>query len=283
MPRISVVINTFNEEKNLPFALRSVCQWVDEIVVVDMYSTDRTVEIAKQFGANVHLHAGPGFRYPPREYAVQQASEPWVLMLDADELIPVSLSKTLRDIAQEDQIDVAVIPRLNYLLGKPMAHSGWGPTQDMQFRFFRKDSIVACSTAHRDFVPKPGARTRKIAYDGRNAIVHFNYVDSTDFVERLNRYTTVEALQAMERGERPTRSRAVAHALLEFANRFIRKKGFKDGWRGFYLCLFMVFYRIAVYAKMSEFQNAGGAEGIRSSYRAEAERLLSSYDRVTST
>ena len=95
---ISVVINTLNEAQSLSYALSSVRQWADEIIVVDMYSTDRTVEIARQFGAKVFLHTGPGFNYAPREYAVGQASSPWVFVLDADEMVPVSLSRTLRRI-----------------------------------------------------------------------------------------------------------------------------------------------------------------------------------------
>src|ERR1700692_4417067 len=98
--QISVVINTLNEERDLPYALRSVQPWADEIVVVDMYSSDRTVEVAKQFGARVVLDKGPGFNMPPRESAIQQATKPWIFVLDADELVPYSLSKALRRIAE---------------------------------------------------------------------------------------------------------------------------------------------------------------------------------------
>ena len=275
--RISVVINTLNEERNLPFALRSVCRWASEIIVIDMCSTDRTVEIAKQFGAKVHLHEGPGFSYPPREYAIRQANEPWILVLDADEIIPVCLSERLKDLAQENQADVVLIPRLNYLIGKPMWHTGWGPAQDMQVRFFKKDMILASSTAHRDFAPKAGAKTVNIPFDGQNAIVHFNYLDLVDFIDRLNRYTSIEARQAIDRGERPNWFRAILHGTLEFGKRYLWRQGYKDGWRGFYLSLFMVFYRIATHAKMAELRSTSDRQAISSAYQTEAERLVSSY------
>lgn len=276
--RISVVINTFNEEQNLPFALRSVNTWADEIVVVDMHSDDRTVEIARQFGAKVYLHAGPGFNYAPREYAIAQASEAWIFVLDADELVPVALSKSLREIASSDAADLVMVPRLNYLLGVPIRHTRWGPNQDMQLRFFKKGMVLASSIAHRDFRPKAGAKVLRIAFDGQNAIVHFNYLDSADFIERLNRYTSIEAQQALERGERSNRIKAIVHSTLEFGNRFVRGQGYRDGWRGFYLSLFMVFYRITVYAKLMEYQATGGRKVIDSGYRKEAEQVLRSYE-----
>ncbi|PYU89881.1 MAG: glycosyltransferase family 2 protein, partial [Acidobacteria bacterium] len=114
-PRISVVVNTLNEEKNLPYALRSVRSWVDEIVVVDMHSQDRTVEIAREYGAKVYSHEPMGFVEPARAFAVAQAGGDWILILDADEVVPLLLSRRLREIARRDEADVVTLPRLNYL------------------------------------------------------------------------------------------------------------------------------------------------------------------------
>lgn len=275
--RISVVINTLNEERNLPYALRSVKSWADEIVVVDMYSTDRTVEIAKKFGAQVFLHHGPGFDYPPREYAVKQANKPWILVLDADELVPPSLSRLLRGIAEKNGADVVLIPRLNYLLGRPMHYTSWGPDQDSQARFFKKDKIAASSIAHRDFTPAEGARILRINFDGTNALVHFNYLDSSQFIERLNRYTSVEASQAYARGYRSTPLNAIMRAVKEFLSRYIKGKGYLDGWRGFYLSTFMSFYRLAIAAKLKELEVLGARDSIAEFYNTQAESILRDY------
>jgi glycosyltransferase involved in cell wall biosynthesis len=276
-PRISVVINTLNEEKNLPFALRSVQPWVDEIVVVDMYSTDRTVEIARQFGAQVHLHRGPGFNYAARAYAVTQGSSEWILMLDADELIPVALSRDLRRIADSGEVDVVLLPRTNYLLGAVVRNTGWGATQDHQMRFFRKGFVVGTSLAHQDFKRVDGARISVLPYRGDNAIVHFNYFDTEQFIEKLNRYTSIEAKQAFEGGFRTKPVRALLRGIMEFRDRYITARGFRDGWRGFYLSLFMCFYRIVMRAKLQELTVLGPREVIESRYRQEAEGILKAY------
>jgi glycosyltransferase involved in cell wall biosynthesis len=280
-PRISVVINTLNEEKNLPYALRSVRTWADEIIVVDMHSEDRTVEIAREYGAKVFFFERMGFSEPARAFAVSQATGDWVFLLDADEMIPQPLSEKLMQIAVEDTVDVVIISRLNYLLGGPLWHTGWGPHQDRHPRFFKKDKIDLNPRIHGFIHPAQGARVLTLQYQGKMAFHHFNYVDCAQFLEKLNRYTSIEAQQAFERGERSTPVKAILHALLEFANRFIRKQGFRDGWRGFYLSGFMAMYRWATYAKLQELHSTGGKSKIIEKYHRVAEELVASYERVS--
>lgn len=278
-PSISVVINTLNEERNLPYALRSVQSWADEIVVVDMMSTDGTTEIARQFGAKVYLHDGPGFNYAPREFAMAQASGDWIFVLDADELAPRALSKTLKRLAESSEADVVLLPRRNYLLGAALSYTGWGPQQDSQPRFFRKGRICASSIAHQDFVPAPGTKVLRLPFEGNNAIVHFNYLDTAQFIEKLNRYTSIEAQQAMDRGRNGVAPfGAILRSAKEFVDRYFVLDGWRDGWRGLYLAFFMAFYRLATYAKLHELTNVGGREVVEGNYRAEAERILSEYD-----
>jgi glycosyltransferase involved in cell wall biosynthesis len=277
---ISVVINTLNEEKNLPSALRSVQPWADEIIVVDMQSEDRTVEIARSFGARVCLHPGPGFEYAPRAFALKQANSEWVMVLDADELIPVALSRDLKRLADSGEADVVLIPRINYLLGAPLRYSGWGPAQDHQMRFFRNGCVVGSSMAHGDFTAVEGARIKVLPFSGDNAIIHFNYVDSFHFIEKLNRYTSIEAKQAFERGEQITPLRAAVTGLREFLSRYLRAQGFRDGWRGFYLSVFMLFYRIAALAKLQELRTVGPRDAVEARYRQEAEKILEPYGKL---
>src|SRR5450759_4249900 len=106
---ISVVINTLNEEANIAYALRSVRTWVDEIVVVDMHSDDRTREVAETYGARVYLHDRVGYVEPARRFALAKATGDWILILDADELIPPRLARRLSDIAAAGQADVVSI------------------------------------------------------------------------------------------------------------------------------------------------------------------------------
>jgi glycosyltransferase involved in cell wall biosynthesis len=277
-PRISAVINTLNEEKDLPFALRSVQSWVDEIVVVDMYSDDRTVDIAREFGAKVFFHERTGFVEPTRPFAVAKATGDWILVLDADELVPFPLSQRLLAIAQGDKADLVRIPWLNYLLGAPLMHTGWGPTQDAHVRFFKHGFLHTGSQIHSPLLPGSGGRVLVIPYEPACAILHFNYLDSADFLERLNRYTSIEAKQAFERGKRMTPLGAFARAAKGFWSHYIGAAGFRDGWRGFYLSLFMSFYRIVTAAKLQELTVLGQRERIESWYRQEAEEILRAYD-----
>ncbi|HTV53422.1 MAG TPA: glycosyltransferase family 2 protein [Terriglobia bacterium] len=276
-PRISAVINTFNEERNLPYALRSVKQWVEEIVVVDMHSQDRTVEIARQFGAKVCLHEGPGFDYAPREFAIAQASGEWTFVLDADELAPIGLSRELRSIAEQDKTDVVLIPRRNYASGAALKHGGFGPEEDYQARFFRPDKILASSVAHRDFLPAAGSRVLRLPYKPGQAIEHFAFPDYSSWFERMNRYTTIEARQSLARGKRTGAFRALSKSLRTFLRLYIRRRGYRDGWRGFYFSLGSAFYVLVVHAKLTELLLAGPRERTIASYQAEAERILGEY------
>ncbi len=279
-PRISVVINTLNEEKNLPYALRSVQPWADEIVVVDMHSKDRTVEMARQFGAKVCLHPGPGFEFPPREFAVAQASGEWVLVLDADEMVPIGLSRELRSIARSGNVDVVPLPRVNYFLGAPMKYSGWGPDQDFQYRFFKKNSIQCSSLAHRDFAPATGARVSTLPYRGNNALVHFAYPDAAQWVEKMNRYTSIEAQQRFDRREHASSFKALIHTMGMFLWMYIRGQGYRDGWRGFYVSALSAFYRLVTLAKLQGLERIGARARVEEIYRHDAERLLDEYGKA---
>src|SRR5258707_246669 len=127
---VPLFIHTLNEERNIASALRSVVSWVDEIIVVDMYSDDSTVEIARAFGAKIFLHEKTGFVEPARNFAQEKATGDWIIALDADEIIPPELSRELMKIAEDNRADICYVPRLNYFGGFPLLHSGWGPEQD---------------------------------------------------------------------------------------------------------------------------------------------------------
>lgn len=109
------------------------------------------------------------------------------------------------------------------------------------------------------------------------AVVHFNYLDVHHFLDKLNRYTDIEA--AREQGNRRSISslRASSRAMREFARRYLRFQGYRDGWRGFYLSALMATYKLAVAAKVREQQVNGNRGDVEASYEAEAERVLAAY------
>ena len=174
-------------------------------------------------------------------------------------------------------MDVVIISRLNYLLGGPLWHTGWGPHQDKHPRFFRKDKIDLNPVIHSYIRPAQGARVLNLPYQGRMAFHHFNYIDCAHFLEKLNRYTTIEAQQAFERGEHISMAKAVHHAATEFKDRYFRARGYRDGWRGFYLSGFMAMYRWATCAKLQELHSTGGKNKIIEKYQRTAEELIASH------
>ncbi|MCL5073580.1 MAG: glycosyltransferase family 2 protein [Actinobacteria bacterium] len=278
-PFISVVINTFNEENNLLYTLLSVKSWVDEIVVVDMYSDDKTVEIALKNGAKVFFHERAGFVEPARSYSIAQSHGEWVLILDADELVSQPLSLKLLEIARNDTADVVTIPRLNYFIGEPLMHTGWGPEQDKHARFFKRGFMQNSERIHDAMKPLQEARISNLSYETGYAIVHFNYFNITHFIEKLNRYTTIESVQAFNRGERTNSFKSIILSIKEFLSRYIKRGGYRDGWRGFYLALIMVFYKISVSAKLKELEAVGDRNIIELLYRKEAQLIIDEYNK----
>ena len=276
--RISAVINTLNEEKNLGFALRSIRSWVDEIIVVDMYSNDRTVEIAREFKAEVYFHKPAGYADPARAFALSKATGDWILILDADEIVPEPLSRRLIEFARDgSSADVVKIPRLNYMLGAPMGFTGWGPHQDKQLRFFRRGIVDANETIHNYLNPASHSRILELPFESGLCLVHFPYSDTFSILEKLNRYTTIEARQALGRGEKGGPARALFNALKEFITRYLKAGGYRDGWRGLHLSIIMGVYRLLTYLKLEELREIGEAESVVTGYGRTAERTVSAY------
>ncbi len=271
---ISVIINTLNAEAWLDYALRSVEPWAGEIVVVDMHSEDRTQEIARAHGARVLMHERTGYVEPARAFAVAQATHEWVLILDADEMVPEPLSRRLLEIAASGEADAVSLPHLNYILGAPLIHTGWGPDQDRHWRFFRRGSVELPDRIHGAMLPRPGVRTLRLPAAADLAIIHFNYINVEDFMSRLNRYTSIEASGASGRGGA---TGAVPASAREFLARWIRHGGWRDGWRGFYLTLMMMCYRVVAAAKRRELEAGNSRPIVEQRYRDVAERVVTGY------
>lgn len=272
---ISVVINTLNEEENIAFALRSALPWASEIVVVDQESDDRTVSVAESFGVTVVSHPRTDSVVEVRRFAVEQAANDWVFILDADEMVSSALAESLKRIVAAGEADAVWVPRANYLLGRKMSGTGWGPAQDLQLRLFKKAAVQFPGRVHHDFEPSPGARTSRLSVES-GEIIHFNYVSVDDFLDRLNRYTTSEA--KVRKGPPVSRAHALYRGWKAFRGRYLRSGGKKDGWQGFYLSVLMAFYSFAIDAKHRERAENGTSEDVRRSYAKAAEQILAEYE-----
>jgi glycosyltransferase involved in cell wall biosynthesis len=249
MPKISAVINTYNEEHNLRCCLETV-KWCDEIIVVDMESEDRTVEIAKEYTDKIYSYAKATVVEYARKFAVEQAIGDWVFIVDADEMVPKKLSRSLIAIAEKNEADIVDVPFKHYIMGDWVRHSGWGYTPLP--RFFRPGKVIFTDTIHNCMHKATDARIIQLEPQDENCLFHFNYIDSAHFIEKLNRYTGIEACQLYEQKVVFSYFRIIKVASLEFYFRFFKGKGYRDGVRGFSLCCMMVFYRVLSYIKLWE-------------------------------
>lgn len=256
MRKISVVINTFNEEENLPKALVSVRSLADEIVVVDMKSDDKTQEIAKKAGAKVYDHKRTGYVEPARNFALRQAQGELILILDADEILPEKLAKKLKEIAKEPEADYYRIPRKNIIFGKWIKHSRWWP--DYNIRFFKKGYVSWSEVIHS--VPETKGRGLDLEANEENAIIHFNYYSINQFVERLNRYTEEHSKLKIKGGYKFDWSDLIKKPADEFLSRYFQGEGYKDGLHGLTLAGLQAFSEFVMYLKVWERENFGETE-----------------------
>lgn len=248
--RVSAVINTYNEEKNLARCLESVCQLVDEIVVVDMHSADKTVEIAKKYGAKIFLHEYTRFVEPARNFALQQARGDWILLIDADEELTPTLGDRLREVIEIDRADFVEIPRKNIIFGKWIEHSRWWP--DYLVRFFRKGKVKFSDKIHTP--PSTEGEAIKLDPEEKNAIVHYNFQTISQFIERLNRYTDIQSEGLCESGYRFKIEDLILKPSNEFFSRFFAGEGYKDKLHGLILSVLQGFSEFVVYLKVWEKQ-----------------------------
>ncbi|MDQ3491868.1 MAG: glycosyltransferase family 2 protein [Chloroflexota bacterium] len=251
--RIAGVVNTLNESHNIRYALGTL-GWCDDLVVVDQHSSDGTPDIARAMGARVFQHERTGgIGDAARAFAVEQADADWVLILDADEMIPPALARYLREqVSKGDPADVFLLPRANIIMGRMMRHGTNWPSR--RARFFRPGAVQISGRIHHGLKPLPGVRVLQTPARIELAIWHFSYADVQTVVDKVNRYTTIEANQSLERGEPAPRSarRFLASGARWFWTSYVRDRGYRDGTAGLILAVSRAYYRFLRAAKMWE-------------------------------
>ncbi len=240
-PAITVIIHTLNEEKNIRNCLECL-KWADEIIIIDMFSDDKTVEIAQEYTNKIFSYERMRYADPARQFGLQQASNEWVLVVDADELVPIQLRNCLLKIARENQYDAVSIPRRNYFFGYCMQETGWGALEDKQMRFFKQQYMTYTNQIHCFVQLSPLAKVLHIS-DPECSFIHFNYIDVEHFIEKLNRYTTIEAENKWDKSDKFSKIKVFKRIYREFWHRFVKRKGYKDGFQGIMLAILMSMYR----------------------------------------
>lgn len=246
MTKLSVTIITRNEEHNLPRALESV-RWADEVIVLDSHSTDRTADIACQFGAKVFQCEWPGFG-AAKQAAANYATNDWVLSLDADEAVTPELAQEMQNaITNSDGAVGFYIPRRTNFLGRWIKHCGWYP--DYVLRLFRKpfgrfdEAIVH----------------ERVLLDGptgclHGELLHYSYPNLELYFSKMNRYTSLGAEEAFQQGKRAGMFDLAARPCVTFIKHYVSKRGFLDGTEGFLLSALSAMAVMTKYAKLRQLQ-----------------------------
>ena len=259
MRRLSVTIIAWNEEERLRACLDSV-SWADEIVVVDAESTDKTVQLAREFTDRVWVRPWPGFALQ-KNFALDQVTGEWILSLDADERVTPELGRRVNAILRDDgPADGYLIPRRNLFWGAWVRHGGLYP--DHQLRLFRRGAGRFVDDAVHESVRLTG-RVEMLA----EPLLHQSYRDLEDFVRRSNRYSTLAARDWLRRGRRVGVPDLIMKPLGRFLSMYIVQKGFLDGWRGLVLA---VLYAEYVFLRMAKAWEARRAPGPASEGAVEA-------------
>lgn len=247
---ISAVVHTYNEEKNIERCLSSLA-FVGEIVIIDMGSTDATCDIGKNFKAKIFNHPYTGFVEPARNFGISKASGDWILIIDADEEIPATLSHYLLQQSKTAEFDYIRIARRNIIFGKWIKHAGWWP--DYQIRFFKKGQVFWNDKIHG--VPFTKGDGQELPATADLSITHYNYQTIEQYIGRLNRYTNISAKELFLANKKFSFSDALEASSKEFINRYFVWEGYKDGVHGLALALLQAFSETATYLKLWELEN----------------------------
>jgi glycosyltransferase involved in cell wall biosynthesis len=252
MEKVSVTIITKNEALNIRQCLEGV-RWADEIIVVDNGSGDDTREICQSFGARVFAEDWKGFARQ-KNSAIEKTRNEWVLSLDADERIPPELRREIETILKgTPSCEGYRIARRNFFLGRWIRRCGWYP--DYNLRLFRKNKGRFEERAVHEKVIVEGR-----VGDLKNPMEHHTYRSLSDFMERLERYSSLAA-QEMQKEGRVFRLRDILlRPPVTFLQMYFLRAGFLEGYYGFLLSVLYSFYTLLKYSRLREIQEKGHSE-----------------------
>ncbi|MFA5828020.1 MAG: glycosyltransferase family 2 protein [Candidatus Shapirobacteria bacterium] len=251
-PLISAVINIKNEADSLKKCLKSIKNFADEIIVIDMYSTDNGKLIAESFGAKVIQYRPVKVVEIARNFALSKASGKWIILLDPDEYLNKTLKRELTRITQRQDVDFVRIPRKNIIFGKWIRHSNSWP--DYLIRFFKKGSVTWKKEIHSQ--PETKGNGINLLDSEKLAIRHNNYKTVSQFVFRAMRYSGVQADELKENGYKVKIGDFILKPIQEFNSRFFSAEGYKDGVHGLIFSILQGFAISLIYIRLWEKQGS---------------------------
>jgi len=270
--RVTGAVLARNEEANIEFCLRSLYAWCDELIVVDMGSTDRTREIASRYTDKILDHEPIVDFDLARQLGLDHATSDWFLSIDADEVVTPQLADWIRTFVDSDPpYEAALIPRANVFLGRWLRSTPWWPGKP---RLFRRQWLTITADLHHSLVAKNGARVARLPKSPDISLWHFTRLSLEDIATKTNRYTTIEAMNALRAGRGdPSKRELFWRSFRELAV-YGAKRGYRDGVAGLAYVVDRAYYRFLLQVKRWDLPRAATRQARYDQWR---ERILSGF------
>ena len=244
--KISAIVPTYNEESNIEDCLKSL-DWVDELIVVDSFSKDKTVSIARKYTDKVIQHKYY-YSAAQKNWIIPRVSHQWIIIVDADERVSSELRDEILKLLEKTPDKKAYwIYRTNFFMGKEIKHCGW--QNDKVIRFFTKEYRYEDAKVHAEIKVRkkePGTLSGKL--------IHHSYRNFRDYLIKLRRYSKWGAEKSFARGKRANFFNILFAPLGMFFKRYVFNAGFLDGVHGFVLSLLAAVSTSLKYIKLWELQ-----------------------------
>jgi len=244
--RLSVVIISFNEERDIERCLRSVAPVADEIVVVDSYSSDRTEEICRRHNVRFIQHPFEG-HIEQKNWAITQATHPHVLSLDADESLDETLAAAILAVKANWVGDGYTMNRLTNYCGKWIRHCGWYPDRKLRLWDSRRGKWTGINP-HDCYMLQPGS----IVHHLRGDIRHYSYYSISEHIDQTNYFTDLSAHAYLEKGKKGHLIKILFNPLVSFFRSYFLKLGMLDGYYGFVISMLAGQSTFLKYAKLRQ-------------------------------
>lgn len=245
MQNLSIIILTKNEQKNIEAAVLNSKQCTDKVIVVDSGSTDETVILAEQAGAEVLFRAWDNDFAAQRNFALDKIETEWVLYLDADERLNTQLIASIKEAVESAKLNKQyTIKRYSHAFGQQFRHGVLRP--DRVARLFPSKAVSWEGKVHE----RPVCTLKKGELPGH--IEHYTYESWQQYFQKFNQYTSLWAEGACKNGKKSSMAGAFAHAAYAFIQMTFFKAGFLDGWLGLVLCCNHFSYTLTKYVKLKE-------------------------------
>jgi glycosyltransferase involved in cell wall biosynthesis len=242
---ISAAVITLNEEDRLPACLASARIFAQDIVVVDSGSTDKTLEIAQEYGARIFKKDWHGFG-AQKQFAIEQCQGQWIIILDADERVPPETAAEITQICQAPAASEAYsISRKNYFMGRWLKHAGWWP--DRTIRLFRK----GCGRMPEQQVHESLEIKGRVEYL-QNPIIHHPFRNLQHMMDKMNQYSSAGARELYNSGHKSSILKAYSRAAWAILYNYFLRGGFLDGGPGLVIAVSDAANIFFKYAKLRE-------------------------------